>query len=443
MTDGRRSPWTLWGDWVAKLRPLYEPQWRELGILEGILASTYRVRRGSEAALIQLVPFWSPDTNTFAFPWGEATVTLEDMATLAGLPLAGVSVREPLYDRLEMEDEDLRALVDVRHGLLVNQSNAIGWADHFLLHRSSHDEELLEHGAFLSMWLSHFVLPAPPVGATIPTERVFPLAIRMARGDMVALAPVVLADIYTDLSTLNRHFVSEKRTDPPSVSSPMHILQLWVWERFPELRPTPASTPDSSFSGDGAVVPRVARWHDVGKAMEPGYIQAVFKAPGRFEWRPYGIRAPPLSSFARCLHPCKLVGMECIEQHSPHHVARQLGFDQDVPGMITRVNSDSWEKAWETYDIGAGYYASAVPSDKPGVTDEYVKWWKPYSLSCDATPVGGIVDSVCEALMEMLDDEDRDGRSEEDILASEKKFCSRLEEIVEASVTGSGTIIIY
>nr|CAB3499106.1 unnamed protein product [Digitaria exilis] len=349
------EPVDLWAKWVAKLRPLHEPRGRELGVLEGILASTYRVRRrGSEAAtLIQLVPFWSPHTNTFVFPWGEATVTLEDVGILAGLPLAG---REPLYDYDRLDMQDLRALDAVRRGHVANQSDTTGWVEHFLLRRCSrrHDEEeLLEHGAFLSMWLSHFVLPAPPLGA-VPAERVLPIAVRMARGDMVALAPAVLASIYSDLTALKRHFVWERRTDPPSVSSPMHILQLWVWERFPELRlrPSPASIPGSSSSGGAAVVPRAARWHDVGKEVEPGYVQAVFKAPGRFEWRPYGIRAQPLPSFAMCLHPCELVGMESIEQHSPHRVARQLGFDQDVPGMITRLNTDSWEKAWETYNIG-------------------------------------------------------------------------------------------
>ncbi|CAN6323442.1 unnamed protein product [Urochloa humidicola] len=128
----------LWVQWVAKLRPLHEPLWRELGIREGVLATTYR--RGSEGggALLQLVPFWSPVTNTFVFPWGEATVTLEDAAVLAGLPLAGSPVREYLSDQLQMGDE--RALKAVRRGLLADQGNSAagagaGWVEHFLLRR--------------------------------------------------------------------------------------------------------------------------------------------------------------------------------------------------------------------------------------------------------------------------------------------------------------------
>ncbi|CAN6304497.1 unnamed protein product [Urochloa humidicola] len=373
----------LWVQWVAKLRPLHEPLWRKLGIREGILATTCRVRvgrRGGEGALLQqLVPFWSPATNTFVFPWGEATVTLEDAAVLAGLPLSGSPVRENLFDKLHMEDE--RVLGD-------ESSSAGGWIEHFFLRQEEEaataggdqdDEETLEHGAFLSMWLSQFVLPSPPFGAfVVPAEQVIPIAARLARGHGVALAPAALAGIYNELSALKGHLASAA---PPSISAPMKmILQLWVWEHFPELRPaTAAGIPLPAGGGDD--VPRAARWHDVvGEALEPGYVRAVFAAPKKFEWRPYGNRA--VKSFARCLRPCELVGTDCVEQYSPHRVARQLGFDQDVPGIVTRLNSESWEKAWATYDIGAGYYEFAVPSDKPGVTDEYVQWWKPYSLSC-------------------------------------------------------------
>jgi hypothetical protein len=408
----------VWEQWVAKLRPLHEPLWRELGILEGILASTYPVQRGSEGALLQLVPFWSPETNTFVFPWGEATVTLEDVAVLAGLPLVGFPVREPP----KMEEE--RALGAVRH--FVDQRKS---AEHLVLRHQRQpveaaaggdrdDEELIEHGTFLSTWLSRFVLPSPPF-SVVPREEVIPIAVRLACGQSVALAPAVLASIYRDLSALKRHLVRANKkpatAPPPLVSAPMHIVQLWVWERFPELRPpvtTAAGIPDTA----GGDVPRAARWHDVvGKALDPGYVHSVFVEPKKFEWRPYGSRAL-LQSFARCLRPCELVGMDCIKQHNPHRVARQLGFDQDVPGIITHRNSVSWEKAWETYNVDAGCYEFAVPSDKPGVTDEYAQWWKPYSLSCATTAT-----TDNKVRKEILDGQDENVRGNGDNLTLNKR----------------------
>jgi hypothetical protein len=75
--------------------------------------------------------------------------------------------------------------------------------------------------------------------------------------------------------------------------------------------------------------------------------------------------------------------MNCIQQYSPHRVARQLGFDQDIPGTVPRASS-GWEKAWETYNIDAEGPAFIFPYHKPCVTVQYAKWWKPYSSACDS-----------------------------------------------------------
>jgi hypothetical protein len=57
--------------------------------------------------------------------------------------------------------------------------------------------------------------------------------------------------------TFHRHFIYAKRTEAPLVSAPMDIHQLWVWERFPELRPAMvmAGVLDSANDGD---VPRTS-----------------------------------------------------------------------------------------------------------------------------------------------------------------------------------------
>lgn len=59
-------------------------------------------------------------------------------------------------------------------------------------------ESELEHEAFLSIWLSRFVFPRICKGTI--TKLVFPIAIHLSRGTRLALAAVVLANIYRDLS---------------------------------------------------------------------------------------------------------------------------------------------------------------------------------------------------------------------------------------------------
>ncbi|CAN6304498.1 unnamed protein product [Urochloa humidicola] len=387
----------LWRRWVSKLRRRHEALWRDLGILDAILASTYWVRR-DEGALLQLAAFWSAATSTFVFPWGEATVTLQDVAALAGLPLAGGPVRAPVSGELEKEVGALEAI-----RVVLNQSKSKKptygvWVKHFVERTPDGGRgDLVEHGAFLSMWLSRSVLPSQQMVVQAAT---FPIAVRLARGESVALAPAALAGIYGDLSALKRRLGLRKGKEPPfGVFSPMHILQLWVWERFPELRPKNLRFRRApNVSG----VPRVARWHDVRSVLDTRYVYRVLMSPKEFEWRPYGnstvalqsetggcwvrgqdiTRSKALLSFARCLRPCELVGMKCIEKYRPHRVARQLGFDQDVPGIVVRVNS-GWEKAWDSYNIEAKNLAFIIPNHKPGVTAKYARWWEPYSSACD------------------------------------------------------------
>ncbi|XP_048534092.1 protein MAIN-LIKE 2-like [Triticum urartu] len=334
----------LWRRWVAKLRPQHEGLWRRVGIFDAILATTRQVRR-DEGLLLQLMAFWSKETSTFVFPWGEATVTLEDMAVLGGLPLLGKPVSAELPDALCGEVAALKATRSAVNRSKSRKAKYSIWAKYFLDRpreddvaggRSGEDAagRLLEHGAFLAMWLSAYVLPSRPFD--VVQARVFPIAAQLARGQSVALAPAALAGIYSCLSTL-------------AGCAPLQILQLWVWEYFPELRPEKQVSPDNN---DDGVPARAAQWHDVAKAFNPIYIHAVFMSPEKFEWMPYGssssssfglppgnggrtvhgqdiARSDKLLSMALCLRPCELVGIDCIEQYCPHRVARQLGFDQE------------------------------------------------------------------------------------------------------------------
>ncbi|XP_034570540.1 uncharacterized protein [Setaria viridis] len=381
----------LWKVWVDKLRARHEPLWRDAGILHAILATTCWVGR-DDGTLLQLAAFWSGDTNTFVFPWGEATVTLEDVAVLAGLPLRGEPVCKKLYGSAR---GDVDALEDVRSSLCQSSWNAkpshAAWAKHFSELPPEDEFEVLEHEGFLAMWLSLFVLPVPPSDEVRP--EVLPVAARLARGGTVALAPAALASIYADLSALRRHVVSSGERQPFAAWAPLDTLQLWVWERFPELRPEEAarSTPPRD-------APRaVRRWHDAHKVFDPRYVHAVLMSPAKFEWAPYGSSgfAPPPGSygrraiarrtelllFAHCLRACEMVGMNSIEQYRPHRVARQLGFDQDVPGAVARANSNQFA-AWATYKIGLVKFSFIVPSNEPAVTAEYEQWWEPCSRAC-------------------------------------------------------------
>uniref|UniRef100_A0A6N2K8X8 Aminotransferase-like plant mobile domain-containing protein n=1 Tax=Salix viminalis TaxID=40686 RepID=A0A6N2K8X8_SALVM len=111
---------------------------------------------------------------------------------------------------------------------------------------------------------------------------VFPIAICLARGIPIALAPAVLASIYRDLSRLKRAIVAGNNESRLELFSPVQLVQFWAWERFPILQPKP----DVLNFGD----PRSARW-DRAKIPKIPKVENVRltldSAAESFLWRPY------------------------------------------------------------------------------------------------------------------------------------------------------------
>ncbi|KAG8081204.1 hypothetical protein GUJ93_ZPchr0007g4887 [Zizania palustris] len=378
-----------WDLWVNKLRPVHERLWRHLGILDAVLASTYRFKRDA-ALVLHLASFWSPQTSSFAFPWGEATVTLLDVCLLGGLPANGAPAPAPLSPPWRSDEAALNAVRLGFNRSACKKAHHSAWINHFLAGTAA--DPVVEHAAFLALWLTRFVFPGHPESTM--RQSLFALAVRMARGDRVALAPAVLASIYRDLRELKAYLsstsaaVTGELLSPLSVYAPFYLVQLWAWERFPALRPSK----ESSIK-DGE--PRAARWHDAINKINPAVLRDALNSGNNFVWQPYTSSMQPcgwvrgchvsgnneLRSLAHCLRACELVGIDCIEQYLPHRVAMQFGLDQDVPGDVQRANED-WGVAWQTYDLEGKNVAFFISQSEPGVTAQYAEWWRQPLAPC-------------------------------------------------------------
>lgn len=395
---GWRKPEENWNFWVQKMRSLHESTWKKAGIREAILNSTFEIPRNNEL-VFGVAEKWCNETKSFIFSWGEATITLEDVMILGGYSVLG-SPAFASVEREELKEKEKKLENACREFIKTSSKQPLYglWMKKFM----DDSENEVEHEAFLVLWLSRFVFPSS-TGRIV--HRVFPIAIELARGNRVALAPAVLALIYRDLSRFKRFFLASHEpviyATSVSLRAPLQLLQVWVCERFLDLQPKP----NLLKIGE----PRLARWNGV-KVRITEARSALDKAS--FQWRPYaeGLANWKLPkfyamkemwvlsdsdhaldeevlSFARCLRVSLLVGFEKVEveQYLPHRVCLQFGMDQDVPESVV-ASCESLEIAWRDYNRPVkGLY---VPSRfyEGSVTTRYVEWWKESVVSMKTQP---------------------------------------------------------
>ncbi|XP_059664170.1 uncharacterized protein LOC132309936 [Cornus florida] len=286
---GWKQPQKKWKEWVDRLAPKHGAIWNQTGICDAIMASIYEMRCNQDL-LLGLSEFWCSKTNTFVFPWGEATITLEDVMIIGGYPVLGKPVNSPLSGGLVKIEEAMN-----KHRIELCRSKAKkathgGWLSKFMEVETEYE---FEHVAFLSLWLSRYVFPSLPE-ETIG-KHVFPIAAQLSQGVQLALAPAVLASLYQNLTMLKEKAMVS--AESIIVSGPLPLLQLWAFERFPLVGPN---------------------------------------------------LDEELQSFFRCLQVSELVGIGCKEKYMPHRVGMQFGMDQDLPcdGSSSVFTSSSRENVF-------------------------------------------------------------------------------------------------
>lgn len=394
---GWRKPQKDWKRWVDHMSSMHNSTWKKAGILDAIMNSTYTISQ-DEDLIFKFAEKWCPETNTFVFPWGEATITLEDMMILGGYAVLG----EPIFRPVDTDGLALieKKLLLARTELAKTKAKKVSqslWLPKFMDSGSE-----IEHEAFLALWLSRFVFHNKCSDDTVQ-KKVIPIAVHLARGTRIALAPAILASIYANLSELKKVLVDSRRmqkgneqdkTLELSISAPFQLVQLWIWERFPMLSPKPVTLEYGQ--------PRFAKWNGSSIEDTADGILDIDETAGYFLWRPYAMGCKSsmpnmiykeneqwaligsdmdedLEALVRCLRVSELVGIEsdCIMQYLPHRVAMQFGIDQDLPGHIARVNLNR-NIAWENYSRTVKDESLYIPPRlfEPDVTTRYMVWWK-------------------------------------------------------------------
>ncbi|KAK9116077.1 hypothetical protein Sjap_015024 [Stephania japonica] len=325
--NGWMNPNTKWKQWVERLTDKNSKIWEKSGISEAIKASKYTIKR-DESVIVGLAEKWVPSINAFEFDFGTATITLEDLMGLGGYSVFG----EPVTISVSGELLEIQEKMITKHKWFTShtshkKASFSPWMDHF----SCCEDEVIEHVGFLAMWLSRYVFPAS--GSV--SRYVFSIAVHLAHGTRIALAPAVLASIYRDLRTLSDYVLGSSglRLFPCTVWGPMQLLQLWAWERFWILGPCEANANYKAKNGD----PLVAKWEGLkSKKRTLEDVRLVVKSEVNFQWRCFGF------SVESEMFGFDLVGIDCVEKYFPSRARKQCG--------ILRVNKSVQQKPVLTCD---------------------------------------------------------------------------------------------
>ncbi|KAK2436482.1 serine/threonine-protein phosphatase 7 long form protein [Trifolium repens] len=199
--------------WLNKVGKQYATFWKESGIFDLIQLSREGPKYNAEM-LIAALHFWENSTNTFHLKAGMMTPTLFDVAAITGLRPIGPTF-DPKY-------------TTVNHHFDFKVLSFSGFLKTFH-DTSDEDVSFKEHIAFLTYWLSHFVLCTSSLQVV---KRLVPLAIMIHQGLDVALGRLILASLYDSLGQASDMLKKIDKGSQLAFSGPIWLLQLWLNATF-------------------------------------------------------------------------------------------------------------------------------------------------------------------------------------------------------------------
>nr|KYP58575.1 Serine/threonine protein phosphatase 7 long form isogeny [Cajanus cajan] len=263
-----------------------------------------------------LVERWRPETHTFHMPFGECTITLQDVALLVGLPVDGL----PL---LGYVSADWRALCEELLGIRPTEIKGgkikLSWLEKNFTNVEDHVNDVEKLRRYARAWILRFI------GGVIFVDRsssYVPLRFLQFLRDFevtrtYAWGAAALSYLYRQLCTATEYACS-------SIGGLTILLQLWAWERFKMIAPKVSpSIPDASPVG--------MRWSQHGLGINARddlvYYRKKFDQMKRnyIDWQPY-----PKSLIEQ-------MPLICTEGMAIWGVMRQFGFQQPIPQAPSQV----------------------------------------------------------------------------------------------------------
>ncbi|XP_038999034.1 serine/threonine-protein phosphatase 7 long form homolog [Hibiscus syriacus] len=241
-----------------------------------------------------LIERWRPETHTFHFPFGECTITLEDVALQLGLPIDGMAVTG--CSLLDWKDECQNLLGVVPPEEHLNGSRVkLTWLQSTFQHlpeNASEKDIKYAARAYILRLIGGVLMPDKSGNLVhlmyLPLLRDFKLAGTYSWGS------ACLGFLYRELC---------RATIPKThdIGGCLVLLQSWAWYRLPFLAPRTATAP---------VYPLASRWNS--RKVHPGIpsgLPSIREQLDRLEydkfiWMPYSSKeilvCLPIEAYNHC-----------------------------------------------------------------------------------------------------------------------------------------------
>ncbi|KAK4716015.1 hypothetical protein R3W88_014353 [Solanum pinnatisectum] len=389
-----------WIDWVDRMEKVKGETWRNVGIYDAIQLSKIDIPSDDDLLYVALC-FWSISSNSFHFKFGMMSPTILDISALT---------------RIRPHSEAISTILDIHSSTFSlpksEKNKKIYYKEFIKVNTEREDVMEDEHFAFLTITTKTLLKNnrqksdgrrrSKNNGSLRVTMEYSKLAIALAWGRKIALAPFVLSHLYRGCRNLvTREF--------GTAGGPFWILQLWLQFYFLEYRPLPYDSQNCSTFGMALAQ---------GKLKQNNF-QECFKffyscpsiTPSQFtpfspEWLrlfflivrdlQYGL-ALGNSSF----------GKAGVEYYSPNQFARQFGLTQTVPlpphqsfnaSSLDRMiifNSVNCIQEVDSRFVQLKRKFSVVPFHaNPKCTSSFESWWSTYIRKTRTESTEEILDRI-------------------------------------------------
>ncbi|XP_057961052.1 serine/threonine-protein phosphatase 7 long form homolog isoform X2 [Malania oleifera] len=295
---------------------------------------------------------WRPETHTFHLPHGEATITLEDVAVLFGLPIDGKPVTGRTAGPVDGPADHqgglaLRRMCERLLGVVPPDSELQGarirmryLEAQFRQLRADADAETVARYARAHILRLICGMLFCDLSGNFAHLMFLPLLEDPTQTRSYSWGSATLAWLY-------REMCRAAHLSRREISGPLRLLQIWAWERCPSLAPSRLGVLQIERDEDGRPVdpvPLAYRWRDEMRALSvaqhtlPWYrFELDMHREHEFIWRPYtdDIIADLPTDYAvgsdLWVARVPLVCFHIIEWYLPDRVLRQFGYRQGIP----------------------------------------------------------------------------------------------------------------